>query len=465
MSLFDELDEVFLTEVYDKLIREINRSKTDSKDHHFQKLAYNLMKIAVKSNFSSLFQKGTNDLEALKPWVKAEGYRWLGDFLITVDSELYPASHYYNKSYNYWKDTLLNQQESLINLTGSALKLIRSLKMSHESDLLGAAVEDYPQFLEQLSIEHQPSQWLEYALCMVNVLPPSEINQLVAKAEDILQSEAARSKREFSLKRWLLEFELATIQKDVTALENLYDELMTNQSSDMDMGMIQPSGMVLSNENPMKYIAITFANAFWGINEPVKALKFLDDRLDVLHSSWNRYEKEGWPAGSAQKSLRLQELISICETYVEHDLHNKCEKIRTLLVQDYESDEEIHPLRRINLLVSLGWYSEELLSVCETVCPMRAIHKDENTGALLIDYDLCVGCKLCVTFCPFGGAGMDIEGKVIKCDLCKGDPQCVKNCEPEALQYLEASAINLRKRRVAAENLSELMKKLLTITS
>jgi Fe-S-cluster-containing hydrogenase component 2 len=100
---------------------------------------------------------------------------------------------------------------------------------------------------------------------------------------------------------------------------------------------------------------------------------------------------------------------------------------------------------------------------CETVCPMRAIHKDENTGALLIDYDLCVGCKLCVTFCPFGGAGIDIEGKIIKCDLCKGDPQCVKNCEPEALQYLKASAVNIRKRRVAAENLSELMKNLLSV--
>jgi Fe-S-cluster-containing hydrogenase component 2 len=100
---------------------------------------------------------------------------------------------------------------------------------------------------------------------------------------------------------------------------------------------------------------------------------------------------------------------------------------------------------------------------CETVCPMRAIQRDEKSGALIIDYELCVGCKLCVTFCPFGGAGIDIEGKIIKCDLCKGDPRCVKNCEPEALQYLEASAINLRKRRVAAENLSELMKNLLSI--
>lgn len=365
MSLFEVLDEGFLTEVYEKLIREINRSKTDSKDHHFQKLAYNLMKIAVRSNFSSLFQKGTQNLEVLRPWVKAEGYRWIGDFLNTINSEYYPARNYYKKSYDYWKDTLINQKESLINLTGSALNLIRSLKMSHQSDLLKDAVEIYPQFLEQLSIEHQSSQWLEYALCMVDILPPSEIDQLVAKAEEIMQSEAAQRKREFDLNRWQLEFELATIQKDVTAVEDLYEELMTNQprmDMGMDMGIIQKSGMVLSNQNAMRYIAITFANAFWKMNESAEALKFLDDRLDALHSSWNRCEKEGWTAGSAQKSLKLQELISICETYVEYELPNKCEKIRSLLVRDYEPDEEIHPIRRINLLTSLGWYSEELLS-------------------------------------------------------------------------------------------------------
>ena len=98
---------------------------------------------------------------------------------------------------------------------------------------------------------------------------------------------------------------------------------------------------------------------------------------------------------------------------------------------------------------------------CETVCPVRAIHRKDDTGALIIDYNLCVGCKLCVTFCPFGGVGIDIEGKIIKCDLCNGDPQCAKNCEPEALKFIEATTINLRKRRIAAEKFSEIMQKML----
>ncbi|MHA2225027.1 MAG: 4Fe-4S dicluster domain-containing protein [Candidatus Hodarchaeales archaeon] len=98
--------------------------------------------------------------------------------------------------------------------------------------------------------------------------------------------------------------------------------------------------------------------------------------------------------------------------------------------------------------------------ICQTVCPMGAVYKDEDTSALLIDYNLCVGCKLCVTHCPFAGAIIDLSGKVKKCDLCDGDPLCVRNCEPEALQYLEANVINLRKRRTAAEKFSELMKKI-----
>jgi len=40
----------------------------------------------------------------------------------------------------------------------------------------------------------------------------------------------------------------------------------------------------------------------------------------------------------------------------------------------------------------------------------------------------------------------------------------VKFCIPGALQFIDANAINLRKRRVAAGKLSDLMKKLLDIS-
>ena len=102
--------------------------------------------------------------------------------------------------------------------------------------------------------------------------------------------------------------------------------------------------------------------------------------------------------------------------------------------------------------------------ICESVCPMRAVKRDEKTGAVLIDSDLCVGCKLCVMFCPLGGVGIGKKRKILKCDLCGGEPRCVNYCIPGALQFIDANAINLRKRRVAAEKFSELMKKMLDET-
>lgn len=102
--------------------------------------------------------------------------------------------------------------------------------------------------------------------------------------------------------------------------------------------------------------------------------------------------------------------------------------------------------------------------ICENVCPMGAIKRDDKTGALLIDKDLCVGCKLCVMFCPLGGVTIGKNREILKCDLCGGDPVCVKFCIPGALQYIDANAINLRKKRIAAEKFSELMKKLLYLS-
>jgi len=102
--------------------------------------------------------------------------------------------------------------------------------------------------------------------------------------------------------------------------------------------------------------------------------------------------------------------------------------------------------------------------ICETVCPMNAVYRDEKSRAVLINYELCVGCKLCVTHCPFGGVILGIDGQIKKCDLCDGDPMCVKNCEPNALQFVDATTINFLKRKSAAQKFSELMLKLLSVT-
>ncbi len=80
--------------------------------------------------------------------------------------------------------------------------------------------------------------------------------------------------------------------------------------------------------------------------------------------------------------------------------------------------------------------------LCLMVCPVKAITRDEELGIIKIDYDRCRGCRLCTEICPFGGPLMDFkERKIIACDLCEGDPTCVKLCSGDALEYVEEEEV------------------------
>jgi len=46
-----------------------------------------------------------------------------------------------------------------------------------------------------------------------------------------------------------------------------------------------------------------------------------------------------------------------------------------------------------------------------------------------------------------------IDHKVIKCDLCDGDPQCVRFCEVHAVEFVESSDVSISKKREAAQRL------------
>jgi carbon-monoxide dehydrogenase iron sulfur subunit len=80
---------------------------------------------------------------------------------------------------------------------------------------------------------------------------------------------------------------------------------------------------------------------------------------------------------------------------------------------------------------------------CGKACPVNAIQKD-SAGLVTIDYDLCIGCEACVGQCPFG-VMMALPEKVVKCELCGGDPQCVKYCATEAIEYGESQRVTQRK--------------------
>jgi carbon-monoxide dehydrogenase iron sulfur subunit len=97
---------------------------------------------------------------------------------------------------------------------------------------------------------------------------------------------------------------------------------------------------------------------------------------------------------------------------------------------------------------------------CMAICPVKALTPDDELTRVNIDYERCIGCRFCVAVCPFGAMGIDAaDRKVIKCDLCDGEPRCVKFCETKALQYVDASLVNRTKMRSAAERLSSLVER------
>lgn len=128
-----------------------------------------------------------------------------------------------------------------------------------------------------------------------------------------------------------------------------------------------------------------------------------------------------------------------------------CETVCSL-----HNDGEINPeLSRIKM-VRWEWDGVQIPTLCQqcdvaacmAVCPANAIYKDKEIGCSRIDYDKCIGCKLCLQYCPFGAMTYNsLLSKVNKCEYCGGDPMCVKYCETQAITYVYPTDANVPKKR------------------
>ncbi len=79
---------------------------------------------------------------------------------------------------------------------------------------------------------------------------------------------------------------------------------------------------------------------------------------------------------------------------------------------------------------------------CVANCPTGAMHKDEESGVILHDDSVCIGCRSCVMACPYGAPQFDEEAaRIFKCDSCKAlrdagkNPVCVDACLMRALDF------------------------------
>jgi len=78
---------------------------------------------------------------------------------------------------------------------------------------------------------------------------------------------------------------------------------------------------------------------------------------------------------------------------------------------------------------------------CRDACPVEAISREER-GIVLIDDELCIGCKSCVEACPFGAMQFDDDREIaVKCDLCyerlknHEGPACSKACPTRCILW------------------------------
>ncbi len=101
---------------------------------------------------------------------------------------------------------------------------------------------------------------------------------------------------------------------------------------------------------------------------------------------------------------------------------------------------------------------------CVTVCPTGASFKRAEDGIVLVDEELCIGCKLCSWACPYGAREFDDDAGVMKkCTLCIDRiynenleemdrlPACVAVCPAKARHFGDLGDPDSAASRLVAE--------------
>ncbi len=89
-------------------------------------------------------------------------------------------------------------------------------------------------------------------------------------------------------------------------------------------------------------------------------------------------------------------------------------------------------------------------ALCLEVCPTGATFKRAD-GVVMVDQDVCIGCRYCEWACPYGARVYNETTKTVtKCNMCadlldQGEqPACVAACPMRALEVAELSELQAK---------------------
>ena len=141
--------------------------------------------------------------------------------------------------------------------------------------------------------------------------------------------------------------------------------------------------------------------------------------------------------------------------------YEKCTGCRECeLVCAVQHENVSNPARSRIKVIKMEWEGKYIPVTCQqcesapcmAICPVKAISRDQNLNRLEVNYDKCIGCRMCIIACPFGAMSFNgLTQKVMKCDFCDGDPQCVRFCETKAIRYAEPIEQSLDKQVAIAD--------------
>ena len=96
---------------------------------------------------------------------------------------------------------------------------------------------------------------------------------------------------------------------------------------------------------------------------------------------------------------------------------------------------------------------------CVSVCPTGATYKRDEDGIVVVDPDICIGCKYCILACPYDARFLNpITGAADKCDFClhrvsQGlEPSCVNTCIGRARIFGDVNDPDSEISKLLAEN-------------